>query len=236
MIKVEIKNVSLRYPIYGFNDYSIRNVTINTLVGGKLLQKNKDLFIEALRDINFVAIDGDRIGLYGHNGSGKTTLLRVIIGVLKPTDGKIVTDGKISSMLSLNMGIDLSFTARELIKLKSKFMNLSLEKEKRLMDDVIEFTELNQYIDLPLYTFSTGMMMRLSFAIATHDRADILVLDEWLSAGDEKFSIKAHDRMKAFIKKSGLLFLATHDKNLLANTCNKIITLEKGEIKGVERT
>jgi lipopolysaccharide transport system ATP-binding protein len=234
MIKASLKNVDLSFPIIGKLNFSIRKYAVEKLVGGNLAIENNIVKIHALKNITFEAQEGDRIGFYGHNGSGKTTLLRVILGIIKPDSGNISVSGNLTSMLSLNMGVDPSFTGLEIIKLKSKFLKLNSLEEEELVNDVKEFSELGDYIHLPLSTYSSGMSMRLSFAIATHKSSDIIILDEWLSAGDISFQPKAQDRMKNLIKNTGILFLASHDIKMLKNICNKIYFLEKGSIVKAE--
>ena len=234
MIKASLKNVDLSFPIIGKLNFSIRKYAVEKLVGGNLAIENNIVKIHALKNITFEEQEGDRIGFYGHNGSGKTTLLRVILGIIKPDSGNISVSGNLTSMLSLNMGVDPSFTGLEIIKLKSKFLKLNSLEEEELVNDVKEFSELGDYIHLPLSTYSSGMSMRLSFAIATHKSSDIIILDEWLSAGDISFQPKAQDRMKNLIKNTGILFLASHDIKMLKNICNKIYFLEKGSIVKAE--
>lgn len=234
MVRVSLENINLSFPIVGKINFSIRKYAVEKIVGGNLTKENDIIKIHALKNISFEAQEGDRIGFFGHNGSGKTTLLRLILGVFEPDSGNISIAGNLASMLSLNLGVDASFTGLEIIKLKSKLLKLNKLEEEKLINDVIEFSQLGDYIYLPLSTYSSGMNMRLNFAIATHKSTDIIILDEWLSAGDISFQPRAQNRMKNIIKDAGILFLASHDIKMLKNTCNKIFFLEKGSIVKAE--
>lgn len=234
MAFVRLNNVCLNYPIYSYGSRSLKMKSIGFLTGGTIKWSEKHYYVAALNNISITANDGDRIGLYGHNGSGKTTLLRLISKIFVPDSGTREVEGVISSMLSITLGIDDAASGIDNIRLRAKFLKLSKAETEDMIRDVVEFSELGDFIYMPISTYSSGMSMRLTFAIATYKASDIIVLDEWLSAGDQNFAPKAQERMKKFLSASKILFLASHNINLLTNTCNKILYLEKGSIVKVE--
>jgi lipopolysaccharide transport system ATP-binding protein len=182
----------------------------------------------ALRDINLNLKSGDRLGILGPNGSGKTTLLRVLTGIYPPTKGNYRSVGSIGSMLDLSAGINGKVSGRENIQFRSKLLGRSKQLAAATVDDACEFGELAEFIDQPVETYSSGMRMRLTFSIATAVPAEILVMDEWLSVGDESFQAKAKERIQGLVDEAEILVLASHNKNLLSSLCNQFLRLEKG--------
>jgi lipopolysaccharide transport system ATP-binding protein len=183
---------------------------------------------EALKDINLELGAGDRLGIHGPNGSGKTTLLRVLTGIYPPTRGTISLTGSIGSMLDLQAGINGKVSGRENILFRSKLLGRNSKLAKETVEDACEFGGLAEFIDQPVETYSSGMKMRLAFSIATAAPADILVMDEWLSVGDESFQTRAKDRINDLVKQAEILVLASHNKTLLSSLCNQFLSLEKG--------
>jgi len=218
---VDIKNVSISIPLVTQSDKSLRY---------SLLRKNNIQNIEILKNINIFAKDGDRIGIYGPNGSGKTSLLRLIIGAYPPTFGFISTSGNIQNMIDLNLGFDYEASGLKNIHLKIGLSAPKLLKNNLLIKKIISFSGLKESIFWPLKTYSSGMVMRLAFSIAINLQSDILVLDEWLSVGDNEFSEKAENVLMSKVKDSKILFLASHNYNLLTKVCNRILILENGKI------
>jgi len=180
--------------------------------------------------VNFEFYEGDRVGIMGHNGSGKTTLLRVLAGAYEPVAGSIVVDGRIASMLSITLGMDMEATGFENIFLRATIMGLKPKQVAPLADDICEFSELGDYIHMPMRTYSSGMSMRLAFAISTSIAADIILMDEWLSAGDASFSEKAQSRLTRLVDQAKILVLASHDEQLIRRSCNKILQLDHGDL------
>jgi lipopolysaccharide transport system ATP-binding protein len=234
MALVRLENVCLNYPVYSYGSRSLRLKSIGLLTGGIIKGHEKHYYVAALNNINLSASDGDRIGFYGHNGSGKTTLLRLLAKIYAPDSGTRIIEGNISSMLSINLGIDDSASGLDNIRLRAKFLKLSPSQTEDMVKDVVEFSELGDFIYMPISTYSSGMSMRLTFATATYMPSDIILLDEWLSAGDQAFAPKAQARMTRFINASKILFIASHDIGLLRNICTKIVFLEKGSILKTE--
>ncbi|EKN4845530.1 TPA: ABC transporter ATP-binding protein [Citrobacter farmeri] len=225
-------NIGVRFPIFDSNNRSFKKTLMSAASGGKIGSSKKGVTeIESLKNITFNIEEGDRLGLIGHNGSGKTTLLRVLSGAYKPTSGNLKTSGKITSLIDPMMGMDHELTGIENIKLRGLFLGMKKKEINNIIDDVIDFSELGDFINIPVRTYSSGMILRLGFAISTSIQPEILLMDEWMSVGDDSFRKKAEERLQNIISKAGILVLATHDKELAKNLCNKNILLEHGEAK-----
>lgn len=226
---IKLDNVSVRFPIYDAKQRSFKQTMLNAATGGKIIQNTgKFTEIEALKNINLDIREGDRVALIGHNGSGKTTLLRVLAGVYAPVEGSISIRGKITSLLDSMLGMDGEATGIENIKLRGLFLGLRPKQTEKLIDEIVEFSELGDFINMPVRTYSSGMVLRLAFAISTSTQPEILLMDEWMSVGDEKFKNKAEKRLEEFVDKAGILVMATHDHGLADRVCSKSIYLEHG--------
>ena len=231
MAKVIANNIIVDFPIYGTTSRSFKNAFIRTATGGLLARDaNERIVVRALNGVSFELAEGDRIGIVGHNGSGKSTLLRVIVGAYEPVNGSIMVVGKVSSMLSISLGMDLEATGYENIFLRGAIMGLKPREIESLVDEVIDFSELGDYINMPVRTYSSGMAMRLAFAISTRMSGDIILMDEWLSVGDAAFSEKAQHRLQAVLDQAKILVIASHNEELLRKNCNKLMRLEHGTI------
>ena len=229
---IRLDDVQLIYPIYSIRAQSLRHAMINLAVGGRLLRGNNDVVhVNALEGISFTLQDGDRLGLIGHNGSGKSTLLKVLAGVYEPTRGKIEVTGSMASMLDIGHGIDWDATGVENIKIMSRLRGMRSAQINAHMDELIAFSELGAYADLPMKTYSAGMSARLVFTLATSFKSDILIMDEWLGAGDAQFIQKATDRKNELVGHARIMILASHNFALLQATCNKILVLDKGRMR-----
>ena len=236
MSQVVATNVVVEFPIYGAQSRSLKNTFIRAATGGILARDAAQrVVVRALNDVSFSFSEGDRVGIVGHNGSGKSTLLRVIAGAYEPTRGTISVQGKVASMLSIAVGMESEATGYENIRLRGTVMGLKPREISALTDSIAGFSELGDYLDMPLRTFSSGMYMRLAFAISTSVPADIIVMDEWLSVGDADFYEKAQQRLKEMIDRSKILFLASHDENLIRKNCNVLMRLNHGEMTDLER-
>ncbi|MDC7682875.1 ABC transporter ATP-binding protein [Asticcacaulis sp. BYS171W] len=223
---VELNGVGLEYPIYSIKAQSLRNAVVNMAVGGKLLKNGQDLiFIKALDNINFTLQEGDRLGILGHNGAGKTTLLKVLAGVYEPTRGRISVNGRISSMIDIHLGVDPNITGTENIINMARRRGFTTRQIQARIPEIVEFSELGSFIDLPFKTYSAGMCARLVFAVATCFEPDILLLDEWVGAGDAGFFEKAEAKMNDILSKSRVMILATHSRDLVQRVCNKVLVL-----------
>jgi lipopolysaccharide transport system ATP-binding protein len=228
---IHVENVTLDYPIYTVTAQSLRSTVFNAAVGGRMYQKSASPVVRALSGVSFSITEGDRLALLGHNGSGKTTLLKVIAGIYEPTVGRVTVHGSLTSTIAAGAGLDMELTGLENIRnlATTRLVPRKLIEDK--MDSIIEFSGLAQFIKLPVRTYSAGMVARLMFAVTTAFDPDVLILDEWLGAGDADFVHKAEDRMKDFVNRASILVLATHSVDLVKHVCNKVCVMEGGRIK-----
>ncbi len=230
-MKIILENVGVKFPIYDAKHKSFKKTLINA-AGGVIRQTTPNSIpeIESLSNISFSLKQGDRLALIGHNGSGKTTLLRVLAGVYQPTQGNILVEGKITSLLDSMLGMDPELSGLENLKLRGIFLGLKKNQINQIIEEVIDFSELGGFIDMPVRTYSSGMVLRLAFSISTAIQPEIILMDEWMSVGDESFKQKAENRLKSFIDKAVILVMATHDHDLADRVCNLKIHLEHGKI------
>lgn len=232
MSLIQLKNVSVEFPIYNSTSRSLKNRVLSIATGGKIERRTDRLVIvRGLDNISMTFHDGDRIGLIGHNGSGKTTLLRVLSGIYTPTHGSAVIQGDCVSLINISLGIDPDATGRENIRLRSAMMGMSPNEISEKLDEIAEFSGLGDFLDVPFRTYSTGMQLRLAFATSTAVRPEILIMDEWLSTGDEDFKDRANARMRELVDSTNILVLASHSRQLMQTNCNRIIWLEHGKVK-----
>lgn len=231
MASIVARNVIVEFPVYGGKSRSLKNTFIRAATGGMLARDAADrIVIRAIDDASFEFHEGDRVGLLGHNGSGKSTLLRAMAGAYEPVRGTIEVSGKIASMLSITLGMEPEATGYENIFLRGAILGLRAEQVAPLVDGICEFSELGDYIHMPIRTYSSGMWMRLAFAISTSVPADIILMDEWLSVGDVSFTSKAEQRLAEMVGRAKILVLASHDEKLIKKNCNKIIHLDHGRL------
>ena len=182
--------------------------------------------VRALSNITLQLKDGDRLGVMGPNGSGKSTLLRTLAGVYHPTSGSIDVSGSIASLIDISLGMDSEATGYENIRMRAIMMGMKLKQIKLIEEEIAEFTELGKFLELPIRTYSTGMHMRLGFAVSTTVPADIILMDEWLSVGDNDFLIKAEKRLHDYIQKSSILVIASHSEELISKLTNQTLRLK----------
>jgi lipopolysaccharide transport system ATP-binding protein len=228
------KDLVVDFPIYGAQSRSLKKTLMRAATGGTLTRGDGDrVVIRALDHVSFGFRDGDRVALIGHNGSGKSTLLRVLAGAYEPVAGSLEIEGRIASMLSITLGMDTEATGYENIRLRGILFGMSDQELDRKKDEIAEFTELGEYLAMPMRTYSTGMMMRIAFGVATSLDAETILMDEWLSVGDAHFSEKADRRLNDFVSRAGVLVLASHSPELLRRTCNKAMLLERGRIRAI---
>ncbi|WP_394692835.1 ABC transporter ATP-binding protein [Hyphobacterium sp.] len=188
--------------------------------------------VTALHEVSFELKSGDRLGLLGRNGSGKSTLLRILAGVYPPSSGSVTSHGRIAPMLNISLGVRPEATGRRNIFLRGLLNGFTRAEVESKVGEIIAFSELGPYIDMPVRTYSTGMTMRLAFATATAFAPDILLLDEWIGAGDESFQRKASDRMLGLVEKAGITVIASHQRALIRNVCNLGLWLDGGHVRG----
>jgi ABC-type polysaccharide/polyol phosphate transport system ATPase subunit len=227
---ISLTNVSVQIPIYDIGGASLRKAIIGKTIGGRFAQSGSHVMIDALRDISLDAHDGNRIALIGNNGSGKSTLLRVLSDVYPPTSGTIQVAGDVTPMFDATLGMTMDATGMENIWVCGRIWGLSPAQIKNSIDDISDFTELGDYLNVPVRTYSTGMMLRLAFAIATVRDPEIFLLDEIIGVGDAAFFEKAFNRLQGVIRRSRILFLASHADDILRKICDKAIWLDHGRL------
>ncbi len=227
-IYLRANNVSLKYPSHG--DPSLNRPSLWQKLLGIKLREFDSVAGKSLSDINLSLNAGDRLGLVGHNGAGKTTLLRVLAGGIPPIKGEITSSGKIVSLLNRTQGMSLEANGYENIILRGIYLGYSINKMQAKADKIIEFSELEKHIYKPIRTYSAGMRARLSFSIMMESEPDILLIDEWLGAGDRQFREKANKGMNELLEKAGIIVFATHSERLMNGICNQTITMENGRI------
>jgi ABC-2 type transport system ATP-binding protein/lipopolysaccharide transport system ATP-binding protein len=211
----------------GINRFASRNLK----VGGQIDKGEAGrMVVKALDGVSFDIHEGDRIGVLGHNGSGKTTLLRTLAGIYEPIIGSLRTSGRVVPLFDLQLGMDHDATGIENIWMRGKMLNLSTQQIDDALDDIVEFTELGDYLYMPIRTYSAGMMVRLAFAISTAVTPEILILDEMIGAGDAAFIARADIRLRAFLERAGILVVASHSLPILRQWCNKGMLLERGKL------
>ncbi|EAB6034263.1 ABC transporter ATP-binding protein [Salmonella enterica] len=230
-MKISCKNVGVKLPIFNSSHRSFKKTFLQAASGGRIGSSNAGIIeVEALKNISLSLSEGARLALIGHNGSGKTTLLRVLAGAYRPTSGHFERSGRVTSLIDPMMGMDGELTGLENINLRGLFLGLTKSEIKNISDEIIDFSELGDFIKVPVRTYSSGMVLRLGFSISTAVTPEILLMDEWMSVGDEDFKKKAEKRLNSFISKAGIMVMATHDHELANSVCNKLIKLEHGEI------
>lgn len=235
MSSIILKNLTVDFPIYGAGSRSLKKTFLRSATGGKVARDASDkIVVRALDNINLHLQEGDRVGIYGHNGSGKSTLLKVMAGVYEPVSGSCETQGRLSSMLNLLLGMHPDSTGYENIFLRGKILGLTPQEIDAITQDVVAFAGLGEYMDMPLRTYSSGMAMRLGFSVSTAIPADILLMDEWMSVGDAEFMEKANARLAALLDTAKILVLASHSEETIRKNCNKLIRLDHGQIVAVE--
>lgn len=236
MAFLKLNNCSLNLPVYGAGNRSLKQMMLSAATGGRIAADSRKLtVVEALRNVSLEVAAGDRVGLVGHNGAGKTTLLRLLAGIYEPSTGSFFSEGRVTSLLDLTLGLDYEATGYENIVLRGLILGASKAEMLRLTPQIAEFSELGNYLNMPVRTYSSGMVLRLAFAIVTSVHADILLMDEWLSVGDAGFVQKAETHMKEFVGKADILVLASHNAQIIEDLCNVIVELEHGTVKNVRR-
>ena len=232
MSRIVLHDFCLSYPIYQGSAKFLRQTLVEGVVGGAIkYSKNTNLIrIDALKNLNLQISSGDRVALVGHNGAGKSSLLRAIAGIYYPVSGTIECEGKIASLFDISFGVDEEATGYENILLRGLMMGLTKEEIKTKQEEICLFSGLGQFLDLPTKTYSSGMSLRLLFSISTSIDADIILMDEWIAAGDQEFVEKANKRLMDLVDKSKILVIASHNIDLLKSICNRVIKLKSGEV------
>lgn len=226
---INCEDVSIQFHVIENKKRSLKNAVLNFYPFGEKT-RNERVGFHALKKLSLFIKDGERVGLVGPNGSGKTTLLRTLSGIYHPSAGSLELSGSVATLLELSSGFDHDATGYENIYLRSILFGKSKLETSEIVDEIIEFSELGEFIHYPMRTYSSGMIMRLAFSIATSVKPEILLMDEWLSVGDTDFNQKATDKLSNLVDQAKILVIASHDLNLISSVCTRIITMDSGRI------
>lgn len=231
MAYIKFDNVTVNYPIYHSKSTSLRNQLINIGTGGRLSRESKNVInVTALQNVSFELNRGDAVGLVGHNGAGKTTLLRTIAGIYTPTSGKIIRQGRISTIIELGAGMDHDLSGYENIYRMAMLLGATKKEIDAKVDSIAAFTDLGDFLLVPVSTYSSGMLMRLMFAVGTSVDPEILLIDEMFSTGDADFQKKARRRMEMLIDAADIFVFASQSEELIKRHCNKVFVLDHGSV------
>ena len=226
---IEVKNISMKFNLGIEKGFSLKQGFVDMFK--KKEKINNDFW--ALKNVNFDVEKGEVVGFVGSNWAGKSTLLKVIAGVMKPTKGKVSVYGNICPMIELGAGFDSQLTARENIYLNGAVMGYSKEFINSKFDEIVSFSELSEFLDVPIQNFSSGMIARLAFSIATVVDPEILIVDEILSVGDMAFQKKSEEKMLNMINGGTTVLFVSHSIDQIRNMCNKVVWIEKGEVQAI---
>ena len=228
---IEVKNVSMSFRLSQDRIQSIKEYLV-TLAKGKL--KYKEFW--ALKNVSFTVRPGEVLGIIGRNGAGKSTILKVISGILKPTEGSVSVRGNIVPMLELGSGFDFDLTGRENIYLNGSILGYSSHFLDEKYDEIVSFSELGEFVEMPIRNYSSGMMMRLAFSIATVVNPEILIVDEILAVGDEAFQRKSRQRMLELMGGGTTVLFVSHSLDQIREMCDRVLWLDHGQIKMLGET
>lgn len=228
---IETRDAWVEFPIFDAKTRSLKKAFLGK--AGGAIGRNSDnvIVIEALRDITLSLRMGDRVGLVGHNGAGKSTLLRLLSGIYEPTRGRTVVRGRVAPVFDLGVGMDPEITGYENIIIRGLFLGQTRKQMAAKVDEIADFTELGEYLSMPLRTYSTGMRVRLAMGVVTSIDPEILLLDEGIGAVDAEFLKKAQSRLQALVERSGILVFASHSNEFLARLCKTAMWIDHGTVK-----
>ena len=232
MVSIKLDNVSLIYKLHEKLTLSAPDRRLGP-TGGRIEGSGRKQFVQALDGVGFELKAGDRLGLVGPNGAGKTTLLKVLYGIYEPSGGSVAIEGKVDALFNINIGFRREATGRRNIILRGLINGWSEAEIEEKMEDIIAFSELGDFIDLPFKAYSQGMAARLAFSVATALDPEILLMDEWIGAGDASFQEKAKRRMDELAEKAGIIVLASHNESLIQSVCTKRLTLKGGRVESL---
>ena len=232
MSHISLRDVGVSFPLYQFKTQSFRRLLLRSTIGGMLddTQDGGEMHVNALSHIDLEIRPGDRLALIGHNGAGKSTLLRVLAGIYPPSAGEIIVSGRCMSLFDIHVGLEPEATGFENIVLRGLLLGQKRSEIEQRMEQIAEFSGLGSYLHLPVRTYSSGMTLRLLFSIATSIESDIILMDEWLAAGDQAFIAKSEARLRELVDRSQILVFASHNHDFLRSLCNRAIVLESGRI------
>ena len=228
---IETRNAWVEFPIFDAKTRSIKKAVLGKAGGAIGRNASNVVVIEALRDITMTLKTGDRVGLVGHNGAGKSTMLRLLSGIYEPTRGRTSIRGRVAPVFDLGVGMDPEITGYENIIIRGLFLGQTRKQMLAKVDEIAEFTELGDYLSMPLRTYSTGMRVRLAMGVVTSIDPEILLLDEGIGAVDAEFLTKARARLQALVERSGILVFASHSNEFLARLCKTAMWIDHGTIR-----
>ncbi|MBN9759418.1 O-antigen/lipopolysaccharide transport ATP-binding protein ABC transporter RfbE [Pseudonocardia sp. Ae406_Ps2] len=228
--RIRIDRAAVDFPIFDAKTRSLKKAVLGR-AGGRIGTDAKVPIIEALRDITVSLDKGARVALVGHNGAGKSTLLRLMAGIYEPTRGRSMVRGKVAPVFDLAVGMDPEISGYENILIRGLFLGMTRKQMEARIDDIAAFTELGDYLEMPLRAYSTGMRVRLALGVVTSIDPEILLLDEGIGAVDAEFLNKARDRLHELVDRSGILVFASHSDEFLADLCDTALWMEHGTIK-----
>lgn len=232
MARIDLRSVSIEFPVYNVNARSFKKHFLRMATGGNVKENaHHHVIVSALRDATLTIEHGDRVGLIGHNGAGKSTLLRLLAGIYEPTSGDLRIDGHVSALLDIMHSIEGEFTGHENILIRGILLGLNRKEIESKITDLAEFTGLGDYLHMPTRTYSSGMRLRLAFAISAAINPEILLIDEVFSVGDTNFIEKAQEKMISLLNQSSIVIMANHSDKTIKKFCNKALLLESGAIK-----
>lgn len=228
---IEVSALRVDFPLYHGNARSLKKMVFSSVSGRMGADKNNRVVVQALRDISFSLASGERLGLVGSNGAGKTTLLRALAGIYEPVGGRMRVVGSVNALLDPNLGMNLDLTGRENIALRALYVGMAPGEIPALEQDVAEFAELGDFLDLPVRIYSAGMLIRLGFGLATAFRPQVLLMDEWILAGDANFMVKARARLENLVRGAEILVLSSHAPDVVMDWCSRVLWMDQGRIK-----
>lgn len=239
---IEVDDLSLDFPLYHGGARSLKKTVLSmassrvgpratgTTGGAVAADRTRRVVVQALRHVSFRIVSGERLGIVGHNGAGKSSLLRVLGGIYEPVAGRIHVHGSINTLLDTNFGMNLDLTGRENIRLRGRYVGLSRAAVRALEADVEAFAALGPFLELPVRVYSSGMVVRLGFGLATAIAPQVLLMDEWFMAGDSKFRDKAHARLETVVRGAEILVLTSHNPDVLRTWCTRLLWLQAGRV------
>lgn len=228
---IELQEATVDFPIFNSTSRSLTSKVLNTATGGGLdADAAGRVFVRSLDNVSIRIDKGERVALIGHNGAGKSSLLRVLAGIYRPTQGVATSKGTVSTLMDISLGVSNEVTGRENIFLRAALLGIPRAEIESKLAEIIDFSELGNFIDVPVRTYSSGMALRLAFAISTMVRPNILIMDEWLSVGDGSFARKAEEKLLEIVDSTEILVIATHSKEIAERLCTRAIWLDHGKI------
>ena len=231
MASIDVRDLHVSFPLYHGTARSLRK-TVAAAASSRLREDpQRRMVVHALRGLSFSMGPGERLGLVGGNGAGKTTLLRTLAGIYEPIAGRVTVKGELHTLLDTSLGMNFDLTGRENIGLRGLYAGLRPRAIRALEEDVQAFADLGGFLDMPVRTYSSGMVVRLGFALATSIRPQVLLMDEWFLAGDTGFMRKARGRLEELVRQAEILVISTHQPEVIAAWCTKVLWMDQGSIR-----